>query len=174
MKPLIQGQLDGFCGIYSIINALRIVHGTGYLQSREVFLEIIRVMESRKKLSWLIEDGMTDRDMSYVYREVIQRRFPIHILKPFHRRSDVGLGSYWNQIHEFLGSGDSRAVNLVVESLHWGHWTVVYRATPKALYLLDSDIMGRLDRRKCTTRRLSVTRNFLIWPTMTRFLSRKE
>ena len=174
MKPLIQGQLDGFCGVYSIINALRIVQGHQFNHPRRLFLEILQAMETRKKLSWLIEDGMSDRDMGFVYREVIQRRFPITIFKPFHRRTDIGLGAYWHEVQRFLSDGQGRAVNIVAEGLDWGHWTVVYRATPRAFHLLDSDAMRRIDRWKCTTRRLTLNRNMLLWPTMTRFLSKKK
>jgi hypothetical protein len=174
MKPLIQGGLDGLCGVYSILNALKIVQGTTFEESSELFLEILRAMETRKRLSLLIEDGMSDRDMGYVYREVIQRHFPITILKPFHRRSEVGLGAYWSQVQDFLSDGRGRAVNLVAEGHDWGHWTVVWKATPKCLYLLDSDMMRRFDRRKCSTQMLSSNRELLLWPTMTRFLSRRE
>jgi len=173
MKALTQGELDGLCGVYSILNALKLLQRTSYRESRELFFEILRAMEPRKKISWLIQEGMTDRDMGYVYREIIQKRYPVRAFKPFHKQSDIGLGAYWNQVQEFLGSGNGRVVNLVAEGFDWGHWTVVWKATPKTLYLLDSDVMRRLDRRKCTTQRLSINRNFLIWPTMTRFLSRK-
>ena len=174
MKPLTQGQLDGFCGIYSILNSLTLVQGTSYQESRELFFEILRAMEARKKILKLIEDGMTDRDMGYVYREIIQKRYPVRTFKPFHKQAGIALGSYWDQVHEFLEHGKRRAVNLVTEGWDWGHWTVVYKATPKSFHLLDSDMMRRLDRRKCTTQRLSINRNFLLWPTMTRFLFRNE
>lgn len=174
MKAMIQGELDGLCGVYSIVNALRVIQKIGYQESRELFSEILKAMESRKKLSLLIEDGMNDFDMGFVYRDVVSKRYPIRILKPYHNRADISLGCYWDRVQRFLSGGSSRAVNLVVEGFNWGHWTVVYRATPNAFHVLDSDTMCRLDRKKCTTRRLTKNRTMLLWPTMTRFLFRKQ
>ena len=117
MKPLTQGNLDGLCGVYSILNALRIVEKTTLEESANLFLEIFAALETRKKkISRVIEDGMTDRDMGYVYREIIQKHYPVRVFKPFHRKAEVPLGAYWNQIRNFLDGGDKRAVNLVVES----------------------------------------------------------
>ena len=175
MKPIRQGALDGLCGVYSLINSLQIVQGTSFEESSRLFLEILRAMEPRKKLSYLIENGMTDRDMAYVYREIIQKHYPVKVLKPFHNKADVPLKDYWETIQGFLEDGERRAVNLVLEGWDWGHWTVIQRATPKSLYLLDSARMKRFDRRKCTTgRKLSRKRYFLILPRTTRFLFRKE
>jgi hypothetical protein len=175
MKPLTQGNLDGLCGVYSILNALRIVEKTTLEESARVFFEIFAALETRKKISSLIQDGMTDRDMGYVYREIIQKNYPVRAFKPFHRKAEVPLGAYWSEVQGFLENGERRAVNLVLESWDWGHWTVIRRATSKSLFLFDSARMKRFDRRKCTTdRRLSRNRSFLIWPTTTRFLFRKE
>lgn len=174
MKPLTQGKLDGLCGVYSILNALRIVERTTFQESARLFLEIFAALETRKKISRVIEDGMTDRDMAYVYREIIQKDYLVRAFKPFQKQSDIPLGAYWDQIKDFLDGGNRRAVNLVVESWDFGHWTVVWKATPKCLYLLDSARMRRFDRRKCSTQVLSSNRELLLWPTMTRFLFRKE
>ena len=174
MKPLTQGKLDGLCGVYSILNALRILEGTTLEESANLFLEIFAALETRKKISRVIGDGMTDRDMGYVYREIIQKHYPVRVFKPFHRKAEVPLGAYRQEVKNFLDGGNRRAVNLVVESWDFGHWTVVRKATPKCLYLWDSARMRRFDRRKCTTQVLSTNRDLLLWPTMTRFLSRKE
>jgi len=45
MKPYRQGALDGLCGVYSIINAVRIVNGIDDEDSEDLFQAIISYLD---------------------------------------------------------------------------------------------------------------------------------
>ena len=173
MKPLTQGNLDGFCGIYSIINGLNLVHKISNPEAEILFSEIVRAIEDKKKkISDIAVDGLSDRDMAFVYREIIKKRYPVETYKPFHNRPDTDLQTYWNEIYQFLENGEKRVVNLAVERKDWSHWTVIHKVSFKSLYLWDSGERKKFLRNNCVTKP-SGNGHLVLWPTTTRFLFRK-
>ena len=58
MSPYEQGGLDGLCGVYSIINAARIVNGFNDEVCQEIFFEIIQYLDSKTSLSKLVIHGL--------------------------------------------------------------------------------------------------------------------
>lgn len=174
MIPLIQGQLDGLCGVYSAINATRLVENLSREEALMLFREICRVIEGRKSLSGVIGYGIRCNDIAFFFKTLVQKQYALDRYKPFHKIKRLSLESYWGEIQGFLKTGDRRAVILVMESWDWAHWTVIRKATSKAFYLFDSDHSKILWRRHCTTGRLSKARPILLYPNLTYFLSRKE
>jgi len=174
MIPLTQGRLDELCGVYSTINATRLIEKITWGQSHRLFHDIFRLIESRKSLSTILGNGLTANDIAYLFTNLIERQYPIKRFKPFHRVRRVALDIYWRKIQGFLSGGSSRAIIVVIEGKDWGHWTVIERATNKTLFLFDSDDRKRISRRRCTTKRMSRNRPVLLHPTMTYFLSRRD
>ena len=54
MDPYEQGGLDGLCGVYSIINASRIINSFNSKECQELFEEIIKFLDSERSLSKLL------------------------------------------------------------------------------------------------------------------------
>lgn len=174
MKPHFQGQLDGLCGIYSSINATRLIEKISPGQSTALFQKIFSAVERRKSHSSIIKNGLSNRDMAYVFKEVIQKEHPIKRSKPFPRANNIPLETYWRKIQAFLSGDRRKAVIVVIERKDWSHWTVIERATNKTLFLFDSDDQKRIYRRRCTTKKMTRIRPVLLHPTMTYFLWRRE
>lgn len=169
MTPAIQGQLDGFCGIYSVVNATKVVAGIDSRESQRLFWKIFSILEPRKPVSRFVREGISDRDMGYIFRKIVQETYDLKVDKAFgHNR--VPLGVYWETIQGFLKPGEPRAVILVLESWDWGHWTVIQRATAKTLFLFDSSNLVRVQRRQTTTARLTLRKPLLFYPRMTRLV----
>lgn len=53
-----QGSLDGLCGVYSIINASKIVNGFNDEECIHLFEQVIRFPDGQRCLSKLIINGM--------------------------------------------------------------------------------------------------------------------
>jgi hypothetical protein len=169
MEPAIQGQLDGFCGIYSVVNATRGVARIGSGESQRLFWKIFSILEPRKPVSRFVRDGISDRDMGYIFRNLVEQPYGLKATRAF-RDNRVPLGIYWETIQEFLEEGEARAVILVLESWDWSHWTVVQRATARTLFLFDSYNLVRVQRKRATTARLVSGKDLLFYPRMTRLI----
>lgn len=172
MKPHFQGQLDGFCGIYSSINATRLIQNIGPDESAALFNRILSTIERRKNLSSILKHGLTNRDIACSFKEVIEKEYPVKRSKPFHKAT--GLAVYWREINDFLKGDQKRAVVLAIEGWNWAHWTVIKKATNKSFSLFDSGHLKRVNRNRSTTKKISRARPILLYPTMTYFLSRKS
>ncbi len=171
LKPFRQGGLDLFCGVYSTVNAVKMLLGNQITDDDE-FLEIavncISKLVKERGLSFLSE-GLNSRDITFLLRKVALTEYGIKSRKAF-KFSNISLGEYWNTVREFLGERKSAGVIICIDPVNWGHWTVITKATARRLVLLDSIGIKFLHRRHCTTRKLTSRRDMLLSPTRTYFL----
>ena len=176
MTPFQQGELDGLCGIYSVINAARLVIGRSITEDKceELFVKCFAVLEKKKKISHIITNGITINEIACLLRDVIEKEFPVRRTKPFHSSSNITLADYWSKIQEFFSTSDKRrAVILSVETEEWEHWSVVRSTTNKRLALFDSDDSQIINRKRCTLKRITKVEPILFHPNQTYFLQRK-
>jgi len=174
MLPLVQGQLDGFCGLYAITNAARLINRMTQDQAANLFQKIFGMTQARKARPGQILKGLSNGDMGYLLGGVVRKEYRIKASRPFPKAEGVTLEAYWGRLQGFLAGKPNRAVIAVVEGEGWSHWTVVRRVTPKTLVLFDSSQSRRINRKDCTIRKPRKVRPVLIYPTMTHFLSREE
>lgn len=173
--PLQQGNLDGLCGVYSIINATgKIIGQLDENEQKEMFRKIISYLYKKysNNLDFLFNDGgITIRDIGSVLKDVIEPRHGIIRKKPHHKSSSLELNNFWDSMTKFLGE-PQRAIILGLARKH-DHWTVVDSITEKRLTLLDSGGLCHINRRVCTTVDSDPTSIHLLKPTHTYFLERK-
>lgn len=169
-----QGQLDGLCGIYAVINALRLLVRISRDECYELIYESVLVIEKKKPVSDFIIDGISVFDVSVIIRDIVCPQYDVTRTKPFHRRAQVSVDEYWDTLGQFMGSGEQRSVIMAIETHHWGHWTVVRRVTEKQLILYDSGQCKVVNRRHCSTSMLSSETPVLIYVSQTFFLKRCE
>lgn len=60
MNAYHQGQLDYFCAVYTVINALRLTHGIGLTDSREIFATALKEISAKPELWQALLDNNTD------------------------------------------------------------------------------------------------------------------
>ena len=51
IRPHEQGALTSLCGIYSIVNAMRVVRGLSNEESKDLFEQIINYLEENRNLA---------------------------------------------------------------------------------------------------------------------------
>jgi hypothetical protein len=153
--PLAQGELDGLCGLYSIINSLiwglYSLQVTGHrprqqsrsLGEREVeqlFLSLITRL-TRKYGTRSVVSGVHSLELARLLRHSAawlsaKRDLRLTFMRPFYRRRRVTMGQVCQALSNHLtGAGTATIIGLEWPSRHW---TVVIGVTPTRLYLLDS------------------------------------
>ncbi len=172
MSPYEQGYLDGLCGVYSIINALRLIFKSmTELEAMRLLKEIFKCLEKRKKPSSIIVDGIDNKDICHIIREAIEPRYPITWHRPFKKETPT-IDKFWQEIFEFLREGNHRSVIVGVENGDWDHFSVVHVITEKQILFFDSSELNRVYRNRCSTKKATAKRPYLFTPCETFFISR--
>jgi len=143
LKPLRQGELDGLCGLYSIINAVRLASFPRRLRKPEVKLLFeagLRILSSTRRLRYILADGMYDhmweRMSSAVLAEAAlnhdQELMLIDLLACAKVRST-------RDAHRALRTAlHSGMPTLVTLTGSYDHWTVISSYTKARYQLFDS------------------------------------
>src|SRR5688500_2123665 len=154
-RVLRQGDLDGLCGIYSVVNALRHLLQLNKEQSQELFERLVKalVQDSRRPHKLLIEGiffrrlkqlaaaarrfRLADRDLSFQVRTLRLRR------------EERTIARLWATLGQEVGPACVAIIRITGAD---NHWCVVYQVTPKTLRLLDSSGRSCIRHSRCTVR----------------------
>lgn len=144
--------MDGLCGAYSIINAMKLLRNDSCEESRELFEKIIYHLDEKRELPKIILDGMTIGVLFHIINDVIPRD-EIQRKIPF-RGSAAPLGDLWAEMEKFMND-EENGVSVIIAGINWdgddGHWTVIKKITKKTIILEDSAGMRRIRRTNITT-----------------------
>lgn len=168
MRIFRQGDLDGLCGVYSIVNAARVVSRLTPAESAAMFERLVRRVGNARRVA----DGLGRGGMDSLLRDVADGVLSYR-RTPFRARNSVPLSEFWAAVREFLADPPDRAGAVIVrvDTARWSHWTTIVAATDRRIRLLDSDGRKALDRRRCTTGPVTSIRPYRLWPTDAYFLS---
>ncbi|MBD2747776.1 hypothetical protein IC232_13815 [Microvirga sp. BT688] len=155
-----QGDFDGLCGVYAIVNALRCVLHLQDEQCQRLFAKLIKALE--KDCDHLYQPvlhgmyfGQLKRLVGAAGRGHIQgRNLTFHVQSLRLKRNQRSLSCLWDALNRRVGH---TCVAIIGVNGATDHWCVVYRVTPRTLWLLDSSGQSRIHRSRCTVR-LTTTR----------------
>jgi hypothetical protein len=170
-KPFQQGNLDGLCGVYSLVNSSRIVCGATEEDSNLLFKEIVQFLDESGKFALTCTDGMDVDRMRKIVKYCGPDYYPT-VKMPYCNRSVPGLDEFWGYMYDFM-QAPHRAIILGLGGRH-EHWTVVSNITRSRLFLYDSMKLKQLDRNRCSVQHCDRTRIHLLTPTQAMFISRKD
>jgi hypothetical protein len=167
-SPLRQGDLDGLCGLYALVNAATYLCSKagkplGGRERLELFqkmaLKLFRCLEDRRRrrrdpasacpsIAFLWE-GTSIRDLPPMLDEL--RDFLLERVEIRIERSQPLLGNnrpdnleqFWSRLRDSLEQGAGRSVAIVgyawrCDGVEEGHWTCVKAMTDKRMIRLDS------------------------------------
>jgi hypothetical protein len=170
VMPFEQGALDTLCGIYSLVNADKIINERPNDEYRELFSEIIEHLHRNRLLTHALESGLLFKHMRGIVNDVINDRIP-HKETRYVGLSTPSLGTFWNDMYTFLNEADAPPSAIIVGlSGKHDHWTVVSEITKKNITLYDSDGLKRINRNNCTTASESGSRKHVLHPAQTYFM----
>jgi hypothetical protein len=152
MSPYEQGYLDGLCGLYSVINAVRLVcKNTTEDECMILLKKIIKCLEKRKRISNIIIEGINEDEIRFILKNVIEPLYPIKWETPYRKQKGLTVHDFWKGVSTFLKEGKRRAVIVSMETKRWDHWSVVHRVTENQMSFFDSSDLKRINRKRCTT-----------------------
>lgn len=169
LLPFQQGGLDSLCGLYSIVNAERVINRSSDESAQQLFDDIIHYLSRKRLLARLLIGGVIHKQMIMVLNDVVGDRIPnVHV--PWRGVPNPDLDAFWKSMRDFLDGTPGRAVILGLQGFH-DHWTVIESITDRSIFLYDSSLIKRLPRSRCTTVYATWKRKHLLLPAQTYFLS---
>ncbi len=151
MSPYQQGELDGLCGVYSIINAMRLIfREMSEVESMFLFKSILQYVESRKRLSSTVVRGLTSTDINLILKKVVRPLYPIIWSRPFILGRSY-MGVFWKELKDFVDEDEGRTAILILDYNNWNHFTVIHRISQRQLRFFDSSFsLWSINRSRCT------------------------
>jgi len=169
LLPFQQGGLDSLCGLYSIVNAERIINRSSDEEAQQLFNDIIHFLSRKRLLAKLLMGGVIHTQMLLILNDVVGERIP-NVTNPWRGVPNPDLTTFWNSMQAFLDGTPGRAIILGLQGYH-DHWTVIENITNRSILLYDSSKIKRLPRPYCTTVYTTNKRKHLLFPAQTYFLS---
>ena len=154
-EPLRQGDLDGLCGLYAVVNAARVLcPEIDQEASRALFAWLVHALRaSGVKPTFAVTTGIARVTLARLVKMAIgfaADEFHINLVArrwPANKRRLLRLGAFWRVLaHEV--SPDCVAI-LGLEG-RLAHWTVAVAVTTRRIRLCDSGRLGMLFRCQCT------------------------
>jgi hypothetical protein len=170
MPPYQQGGLDSLCGLYSIINAERIINRSSDEDTQQLFDDLIHYLSRRGLLTKFLIGGIIHTEMLVILNKVVGKKRISNVEIPWRGVPNPDLTTFWKSIQHFLDGTAGRAVILGLKGYH-DHWTVIESITNRSIILYDSALIKRLPRSSCTTAYDTWKRKHLLLPAQTYFLS---
>lgn len=154
LKPLHQGELDGLCGLYALINAARWVDPTLHLQAcKAMFQESLELLHANGHLPGVLYKGIPAKAMLCLHGRVIRRYRPgLKLKRPFFGHTPMSDEEFWAAMASLLETPRSALVAGIFSG-QWSHWTVINRITEGQVHLFDSRDLVWIRRRSCTCSR---------------------
>src|SRR3954453_2547039 len=158
IRPYRQGRLDGLCGIYALVNALRLLCPRLDEDGGErVFCALIKA-RTRQAASPLavISGGLSRRELLKLiepWQRFVAKKLGITLTVKRLKVSDPTLGGIWRGLCQAL---DGQSVVIIGLDGAERHWTVAYAATERTLRVADSCGLRTILRSQCTVGRTSL------------------
>lgn len=158
MRPARQGDFDGLCGLYALINALDPASGSRprMPMHRDLFVALAHALP-RQKLRQAMDEGLEGRDLIAAANAafpLFKKRLGGHVsvMRPFKRQTFKTDLDYLDAISDIMSSGRS-AIILNVQTPTYRHWTVADRITAEEILIRDSWALRALSRARYTVKR---------------------
>ena len=168
LPPFQQGGLDSLCGLYSIVNAERIINHSSAEQAQALFDDMVHFLSRKRLLTRLLLDGVIHSQMILIMEKVVNGRLS-NIEIPWRSQTTPDLDAFWQSMRDFLDGTPGRAIILGLNGIH-DHWTVIHSISSKSVFLYDSAEITRLPRSECSTAKHRRKHHLL--PAQTYFLSK--
>ncbi len=143
LKPFIQGDLDSLCGVYAVINAIKLCLKNEDIKikslSNSIFEKIIFQLEKRRKCAEIVTIGTDVPDLiKYVkYANIIleKKGYCLIATNPFYDK-DLNMKQFLSKSKALLEQKMSGII-LLTDGVY-DHWTVLKKITESKMFFFDS------------------------------------
>lgn len=157
----VQGYLDSLCGLYSIVNAYKIINDATDKESASLFNEIIEYLNEKGTLKDIIIEGTDDRVITRIMADVVGYRIPWKMRLA--KKEFKSLAHWWKFSRNFMEQKPNRAIILSLDG-KTEHLTVINRITDRTLFLTDSSGISTIRRSMCKMKGYSEKDKYIIFP----------
>lgn len=161
--PYFQGNIDGLCGFYGIINAFQCLFPATFSEDDAWELMVALCEKLAHKFPAVIWRGAGVEDTVALFEAAQEYAAKtkhlggtLHVTRPFARRKMERMQDFWKEIADFLeegGRGKIKRVAFVGIGHPDNHWTVATRVTPRSVTFFNSWELKRLALRQFTISR---------------------
>ncbi|NPD16710.1 hypothetical protein HOY34_16070 [Xinfangfangia sp. D13-10-4-6] len=175
-RARMQGNLDGLCGVYSVVNTTLQLSPKRLSdkQTRGLFHCLCTQLEAEGRLVDALVEGMTVRVLARLLDAAsgfLNNETGVRICRKLaYRSAPSGLSEFWSVLQSHVQGHGTGSVLLGLGG-KYDHWTSVERITQSRISLLDSDGLQHLLRKHCTIADEHGSRHHVLWPTQTFLLS---
>lgn len=171
----VQGSLDGLCGLYAVVNAVRSIAArrlTG-LQEAELFRLLIARLGEEGLLEAAICNGIAVPilglliDSASMFLLHTEGRGLSKELVTF--ETPQSLGVFWDVLSSHLEEFGPGSIILPLGG-KYDHWTCVGTMKQKTMSLVDGEGFRRLNRKHCTLSAMETDRPYRLLPSRTYLL----
>ncbi len=150
VKPLKQGELDGLCGVYSIINAAKYLFPKDKIDLEDLFAFILTKIDKRNrpKLLTVILNGMSRKTLVTLYNDVL-KEYIFHLEKDLDMLAEKKklessqIGTAVQEMKEFLDKSNVdgiRRIIIVGIDGKINHWTCITGIKNNQIEIYDGEI----------------------------------
>ena len=152
-----QGTLDSLCGLYAVINAIRLAHRPfgpfGRERARTLFAELVELTEARWGMANVIVDGYDDDQ----FRTLLTNGLKLarELTGRHYCQSFKAVGGFDDKRRNWLRSLErltAHPATAVIVGI-WGrmdHWSVLAGVSERSLLFYDSDCLRYLPLVRCS------------------------
>jgi hypothetical protein len=154
-RPALQGELDGLCGVYAVVNAIQWVLHTGHAaanasrnvkrltkcERQALFDKLVTALGEKRPLAKFVTGGISSVELTRLLnigREWVARHRNAVVLfrRPFYRKQGPTRPRVVTLLTEHLAAPGSAVIVAVAPPL--AHWTVITGVSKKRIRLHDS------------------------------------
>ena len=171
--PYRQGALDAFCGIYAIVNSVKLVNrNIREEEAIKLFGKCMRYLEKYRSLGRASTAGIEDGALRRILMEVVTVKYKVKVKRPFYRLQNITKDYYFKELQNHFQEGGRRSAIISIKHYDFDHWTVVKSISSRRLSLYDSCYIQTINIAKCVVGRRTKEK-YLLSPQMTYFISAK-
>jgi len=174
-QALVQGSLDGLCGLYAVVNAVRSISAKRLTGLQEA--ELFRVLVARLSLEGLLEAAICDGIAVPLMGQLIDSASSFLLHTEDRRLSKKlatcetpqSLGAFWDVLSSHIEEFGPGSVVLALGG-RYDHWTCVATMRQRTIGLIDGKGFLRLNRKDCTLSAMETDRPYRLLPSNTYLL----
>jgi hypothetical protein len=156
--PLQQGDLDGLCGAYALVNAVtRLLHNKGFDRdhANRLFQRLCHTLHRRQRMPEAVWRGTHIDDIDGMLRTVrrfVRANFTVNLVvtRPFDHGIPRKKDTFFRVLSESFNSISERKVAVIGLDRPGFHWTIATEVTGRSFRLYDSGRSKRLRYGDCT------------------------
>lgn len=175
-RARMQGNLDGLCGVYSVVNASLHLSRRRLNQDqvKQLFRKLCSQLGRDRRLEDTLFDGMNFRTLGKLITTAatyLNEEGCGHLRRKIAFASaPSGLAEFWDAVTDHIEKHGPGSVILGMSGKH-DHWTCVGSIGENRISLVDSDGRHHLSRKNCTVADERKGRHHVLWPTQTYLLT---